>query len=191
VNGHKSYDAQVHKNGQEAVATAPSASSQEKELSSRRWRGGSLEKQVEEVKTNGTGSHKEDSVQEPPAIKSGKDSKDATLHTSEEKTTFTVKSSSVPGDSASSGLRRAESLKESPRTRGAPKGILKRTPSLPRQQDTSSAIDPQLAKIMEQRRQKVLELEAAKEEEEHEPENRGSQRPRALSAAEEIEESIK
>lgn len=90
-------------------------------------------------------------------------------------------------------IRRTESLKESPSvTRSESferkKGILKRTPSMPKQ-EARPVVDPQLAKIMQQRRQRELELEEAKEEEELA--ESGTRRPRTKSAAEEIEESVR
>ena len=106
----------------------------------------------------------------------------------------TATSSLSSSASGSSGLRRAESLKEQSAVKRSEsferrKGILKRTPSMPRQ-ESGPVIDPQLARIMEQRRQKVLELEAAVEEE-GPAAGPGRGRQRTLSAAEEIEESIR
>ncbi|XP_070186679.1 platelet binding protein GspB-like isoform X2 [Littorina saxatilis] len=98
--------------------------------------------------------------------------------------------------SSSSSLRRAESLKEQSSISRSEsferrKGILKRTPSASK--SDRPVIDPQLARIMEQRRLKELEMEEAKEEEEEEEEakKRGVGRLRARSAAEEIEESVR
>ena len=107
----------------------------------------------------------------------------------------TATSSLSSSASSSSGLRRAESLKEESAVKRSEsferrKGILKRTPSMPRQ-ESGPVMDPQLARIMEQRRQKVLELEAAAEEEEGPAAGPGRGRQRTLSAAEEIEESIR
>ena len=101
----------------------------------------------------------------------------------------TATSSLSSSASSSSGLRRAESLKEESAVKRSEsferrKGILKRTPSMPRQ-ESGPVMDPQLARIMEQRRQKVLELEAAAEEEEGPAAGPGRGRQRTLSAAEE------
>ena len=106
----------------------------------------------------------------------------------------TAASSLSSGSSSTSGLRRAESLKEQFSVKRSEsferrKGILKRTPSMPKQ-ESSPVIDPQLARIMEQRRQKELEV-AVEEEEEGQASGPGRVRQRTRSAAEEIEESIR
>ena len=96
-----------------------------------------------------------------------------------------LKSQTEAANTTAPGLRRAQSLKQSE----CPKGILKRTPSLPKQ-EARPIVDSQLLRIMEQRRLKEQELEVAKEDGEAEEEPSAT-RLRALSAAEEIEENIR
>ncbi|XP_076444912.1 uncharacterized protein LOC143282905 isoform X2 [Babylonia areolata] len=110
-----------------------------------------------------------------------------------------LKPSTDSTTTTSSALRRAHSQKQqAPVTRSESferrKGILKRTPSLPKQEAPQPLIDPQLQAIMEQRRLK--ELETAKKDKEGDEGATGATssipaRPRALSAAEEIEENIR
>lgn len=68
------------------------------------------------------------------------------------------------------------------------RGILKRTPSLPKQESDPS-IDPQLFKIMQQRRQLEQQMKAAVQDDDMP--SAGLQRQRALSAAEEIENNVR
>ncbi|KAK7501553.1 hypothetical protein BaRGS_00007357, partial [Batillaria attramentaria] len=112
--------------------------------------------------------------------------------------TFTLSPSTYTSQSPLSprsptGIRRTESMKEQTSVSRSEsferkKGILKRTPSMPKQEEAPK-VDPKLARIMQQRRQRELELEEAKEEEELA--ETGVRRQRALSAAEEIEQSIR
>lgn len=109
----------------------------------------------------------------------------------------TVDLKSQAESATSSTLRRAESLKQSsPVARSESferrKGILKRSPSLPKQEAPPPVIDAQLMRIMEQRRLRELEIagesQAAQDTSSVPP---ATARNRALSAAEEIEENIR
>ena len=102
----------------------------------------------------------------------------------------------------SSPIKRSASLRDVQRTDSFEtkrKSILKRTcslskPDLDKCESPFPVVDPQLAKILQQRKKLVGDVEEKAEEEEEEGEDqseRWRRRSRALSAAEEIEETLK
>ena len=103
---------------------------------------------------------------------------------------------------SNSSMKRSASLREVPRKDSFEtkrKGILKRTSSLSKSESdnlsTFPVVDPQLAKILQQRKKLMGDMEEKVEEEDDEEEEENAanrrRRSRALSAAEEIEETIK
>ncbi|GFN99889.1 supervillin-like [Plakobranchus ocellatus] len=102
----------------------------------------------------------------------------------------------------SASLKEEKSVQRSDSFETKRKGILKRTSSLskPGAENGSSfpVVDPQLAKILQQRKKLVGDVEEKVEEEEEDDDEEngggipsGKRRSRALSAAEEIEETLK
>ena len=102
----------------------------------------------------------------------------------------------------SSPIKRSASLRDVQRTDSFEtkrKSILKRTcslskPDLDKCESPFPVVDPQLAKILQQRKKLVGDVEEKAEEEDEEGEDqseRWRRRSRALSAAEEIEETLK
>ncbi|XP_012945361.1 uncharacterized serine-rich protein C215.13 [Aplysia californica] len=111
-------------------------------------------------------------------------------------------SSSSSSSTISSTIRRSASLRDnsfrSDSVDKQRKGILKRTSSMSKSDGGSSdvIVDPQLAKILQQRREIQGDVEEEDEEVEEEEEEAACvsprrRRSRALSAAEEIEETLK